>query len=625
MLNSLNIAQTGLNSSRVSLENVTNNIANENTPGYKKRVVDVSEIGHIQENSTGRGSATGAVLRATSDYLYSNLMNEGTKEAYYNELSTLLGQVESVFQETDKAGLSKTIDNYFKAVDDLNSNREDAVFINNYITQANALVNDLKRMYTAIEDREANTLESVKLDAVEVNNILLEIASINKEIGNQAIPTNDLLDRRDLLEKQLAKYVDIEVNRGEPYELNIGGQRAVWHDNVRTFSIGEEFVAQKNKYVADDGSTSSLSAGVGVMDADDKFVFTLNNVGTIELKFGDYVKDSLGNNLDINGDSIVDASDMIDNTNYIRALSVAINNDPYMNKHVTAYNGDYTKDIDGNIITPDLTVDRYLVLEAKTAGENGKFESTLEFKRGDAVTGLEENISFGKNAHQSKEASDEVYLQSIDQKTPLSSGIIQAKIENLTTNSGSNRYQEYKDLLNSFAFTLSDIHSSYAVSTDDGSYIYGQDAFDNVGTNLQNEKSINLFSGSDVKTLQFNSLAVNDLTQNDLDYLVTFQHKNDFSFENGVQNPNSNDAMSFSKYFQEVLVKISGDKENNDFLLDSQKSVTQSLSNNYDEIVKVDKDEEMLSLVKFQAAYEANAKVISIVDQMLQTLLGIKR
>jgi flagellar hook-associated protein 1 FlgK len=486
MLNSLNIAQTGLNSSRVSLENVTNNIANENTPGYKKRVVDVSEIGHIQENSTGRGSATGAVLRATSDYLYSNLMNEGTKEAYYNELSTLLGQVESVFQETDKAGLSKTIDKYFKAVDDLNSNREDAVFINNYITQANALVSDLKKMYAAIEDREANTLESVNLDVIEVNNILLEIASINKEIGNQSIPTNDLLDRRDLLEKQLAKYVDIEVNRGEPYELNIGGQRAVWHDNVRTFSIGEEFVAQKNKYVADDGSTSSLSAGVGVMDADDKFVFTLNNVGTIELKFGDYVKDSLGNNLDINGDSIVDANDMIDNSNYIRALSVAINNDPYMNKHVTAYNGDYAKDIDGNIIEPDLTAERYLVLEAKTAGENGKFESTLEFKRGNAVTGLEENVLFGKNEHQSKEASDEVFLQSIDQKTPLSSGIIQAKIENLTTNSGSNRYQEYKDLLNSFAFTLSDIHSSYAVSTDDGSYIYGQDAFDNVGTNLQN-------------------------------------------------------------------------------------------------------------------------------------------
>ncbi|MFA7092675.1 MAG: flagellar basal body protein, partial [Arcobacteraceae bacterium] len=159
MLNSLYIAQTGLSTSRVLIENVTNNIANENTPGYKKRTVDVSEIGHIQENSTGRGSETGSVLRATSDYLYSNLMDEGTKEAYYNELSTLLAEVESIFQETDKAGLSKTIDNYFKAVDDLNSNREDSVFINNYVTQANALVSELKKVYSAIEDREANTLE----------------------------------------------------------------------------------------------------------------------------------------------------------------------------------------------------------------------------------------------------------------------------------------------------------------------------------------------------------------------------------------------------------------------------------------------------------------------------------
>lgn len=624
MLNSLYVAQTGLSTSRVLIENVTNNIANENTPGYKKRAVDVSEIGHIQENSTGRGSATGSVLRATSDYLYGNLMDEGTKEAYYNELSTLLAEVEAIFQETESSGLSKTIDKYFKAVDDLNSNREDSVFINNYITQANALVSDLKKVYSAIEDREANTLESVKLDVDSVNDILKEIALVNYEMGNQSIPTNDLLDRRDLLEKQLAKYVNIEVNKGEPYELNINGQRAVWHDNVRTFSIGAEYIAQKDKFVADDGSTSSLAGDVGAINADDKFVFTLNNVGTIELKFGDYVKDSQGNNLDINGDSIVDATDMIDGTNYIRALSVAINNDPYMNKLVTAYNGDYTKDIDGNIITPDLSAERYLMLEAKTAGVDGKFETTLEFQRADA-TGLQENMAFVRNDYQSKEASNEVYLQSIDQKTPLTSGIIQSKLENLTSTSENNRYQSYKDLLDNFAFTLSDIHSAYAISNSDGSYIYGQDAFDNVGTNIQNQKNINLFSGSDIKTLQFNALEVNNLTQMDLDYLVTFQHKSDFSFENGVQNPNSENTMSFSKYFQELLVKVSGDKENNDFLLDSQKSVTQSLSSSYDEIVKVDKDEEMLNLVKFQAAYEASAKMITIADQLLQTLLGIKR
>ncbi|XPV68976.1 MAG: flagellar basal body protein [Halarcobacter sp.] len=36
MLNSLNVAQTGLSAAKVAVENVSNNIANQNTPGYKK-------------------------------------------------------------------------------------------------------------------------------------------------------------------------------------------------------------------------------------------------------------------------------------------------------------------------------------------------------------------------------------------------------------------------------------------------------------------------------------------------------------------------------------------------------------------------------------------------------------
>ena len=44
MLNTLNVSHTGLNAAKIAVENVSNNIANENTPGYKKRVVQTSEI-----------------------------------------------------------------------------------------------------------------------------------------------------------------------------------------------------------------------------------------------------------------------------------------------------------------------------------------------------------------------------------------------------------------------------------------------------------------------------------------------------------------------------------------------------------------------------------------------------
>ena len=49
------------------------------------------------------------------------------------------------------------------------------------------------------------------------------------------------------------------------------------------------------------------------------------------------------------------------------------------------------------------------------------------------------------------------------------------------------------------------------------------------------------------------------------------------------------------------------------------------MQNAYDKMTKVDKDAEMIELIKFQSAYEANAKMVTVVDQMLQTLLGMKR
>jgi flagellar hook-associated protein 1 FlgK len=45
----------------------------------------------------------------------------------------------------------------------------------------------------------------------------------------------------------------------------------------------------------------------------------------------------------------------------------------------------------------------------------------------------------------------------------------------------------------------------------------------------------------------------------------------------------------------------------------------------YDSVTKVNIDEEMTNLIKYQTSYGAAAKVITTVDQMMQTLLGIKQ
>ena len=231
--------------------------------------------------------------------------------------------------------------------------------------------------------------------------------------------------------------------------------------------------------------------------------------------------------------------------------------------------------------------------------------------------------SLFRNEYSSKDGEDKVYLAVYNKEITLKSGIIKAQTENLTTNSPNNKIIDYKDKLDNFARSLSDIYDKFVkpyAETDD--YIYGHVATDDyVGD--REIKELNLFTGMDVKSLKFHEDAVNDLDQIDLDYMATMQWKKDIEFDGFAQDGSNFNNTSFSEYFQEIRVNISSDKENNDFLLETQETVFQSIQYNFEQLTKVDPDEEMINLMQFQAAYTANAKIITAVDEMIQTLLGM--
>ena len=92
----------------------------------------------------------------------------------------------------------------------------------------------------------------------------------------------------------------------------------------------------------------------------------------------------------------------------------------------------------------------------------------------------------------------------------------------------------------------------------------------------------------------------------------------------GQANTSSNQA-SLNDYFRDLRITVSADKESNDFLKDTQEAIYKSLETSYNNLVKVDKDDEMFNLMKFQAAFTANAQIITAVNEMIQTILGMRR
>ncbi len=746
MLNILNVAQTGLRTAQTQVENVMNNIANENTSGYKKRVVDVSELTHIDSRITGRGVYVEDVSRVTNIYVYQNLIREQAKLSDMQELNSMLEDIESIFYETDDAGLSADLNRYFQSVENLRTGPQNEIYKNDIINNANSLVLDLQTLYADIENKETSTLANANELVDEINGILVNIGEISKQIQDSTGSANDLLDKRDELEKELAQYIDVEIYREESYQLKIGGATAVRFDtNVHQLNLIENYIPQKDVYalqdstgvtivdpitndfqstiknnftsfdapvseeqtmnlsgtatepvvflgttvagslagddaattvtnivadkvniintwnashpdqeikdIADNGSgqllityedfegdvpsigntesngivfTGSLESVKGLRDS---ITYTLDNTSSVTVTVGETIYEADGvtpADIDGLGNSVVTSD------NLIQALVYQINQNKDIGGKITAYNGNYEVDESGNKILTDNPlhskyvaaapgyVDRYLVIEANIDGEAGSFVGEVTINDSNTLSLDNTRTAISNNENVSTIAIDDIHLEIFDKEVALSGGSLKPMIDNIKTDSGNNLFNDYKKKLDDFAKALSDLTDSY-IENDDGSYIFGTDTA-NLNADADKKVNINLFSGASVKTLTFHEEALNNLTQEKLDYLAELQWKEDVDFDGTGENSNS-----FSQYYQTLRVVIADDRETVIFNEEAQAAVSESLQTTYDTLTKVDKDEEMVELIKFQSAYEANAKVITVIDEMLQTLLGLKR
>lgn len=242
MINSLYIAQSGLSASQYSVDVTSNNIANENTEGYVKRVVNTSETNDLQDD-IGNGVSFDPVTRSTNSYLYDKLVSQSSLSSYYDQENSTLSEVETMFSETETSGLSTTLSNFFDSIESLRTNSSSSIYQNEVSTQAQMLVDNLQSLNSGLDDTLNSTIDQFKDQVDSVNNILKQIVYLNEQMIQSNTTSNDLLDKRDALEKELSNYVDIKVDRNsDTYNLKIAGANVISNNtNFNEVTINADF------------------------------------------------------------------------------------------------------------------------------------------------------------------------------------------------------------------------------------------------------------------------------------------------------------------------------------------------------------------------------------------------
>lgn len=223
----LDIALSGLYASNARLNTTAHNISNAETEGYTKQSVTTQASKALSTYSTygmvGTGIDITGITQARDAYYDMKYWKSSTLSGEYDTKAYYLKSVENYFNEINEDGFTTTFDDMFNALSDL-SNEPSSLEKREQVTQlAKTFTDYFNYMSDSLEKIQDDLNFEIKNTVDTINNLAEELANLNLKINTlevSGIVANDLRDQRALLIDQLSSVGSITV---EEKQLNKDG------------------------------------------------------------------------------------------------------------------------------------------------------------------------------------------------------------------------------------------------------------------------------------------------------------------------------------------------------------------------------------------------------------------
>ncbi|EAL7773273.1 flagellar hook-associated protein FlgK [Campylobacter upsaliensis] len=601
----LHTGVTGLKASEVQIATTGNNISNANATFYTRQRVVQTTNGYITTGGVqvGTGTVIESIVRLHDEHAYFKLKNASTQQEYTGYLGQVLEEISQRFPDLKNTGILNNLENYNKAWNDFASNPNENATKIALVNATKTLAESVNEAHSTLKKVQQKVNDDIKSTVEEINRIGEEIAHINKQIyGEEALPTdhaNELRDRRDELELTLSKLVSAVASKNEivqdnRFEQTITDPGHHYNLSIEGFSIvdGVNFHPLKLDY---DDKNKSYSI---YYQTPDEKIHDL----TAKLKGG-----QLGAQLDLRGrdyDKLEGAYDngilqgYIDSLNTFSKTLITETNNLYAGSAKNSATSDYLEGLTGDV--PLMNYDRTI--------QAGTFDIVIYDEKGNEK--VRKSIT-------------------IDVTTTMNDLMNQIKA-NTDDNKDNNSGNDVDDFINaSFSFDSKSNSGLFQINAKNGFKVSLEDK----GTNFAGAFSVGgFFSGKDASDIRVKESLLSDPSTvraskngvdsgNDMANQIIQLQYDKVSFYN---KDGTIDELTMEEYYRKFTGKIASDGENNNVIHKSNMTLYNSVYAEYQSKSGVNTNEELAALIQWQSSYGAAAKIVSTVDQMLDTLLGLK-
>lgn len=624
IFNTLNIGYSGLAAAQAGVDTTSHNISNAESEGYtRQRVVTAATTPiYTSQGNVGNGTQIMDIARIFDNYVFDRYTDITADKEYSDFTMSTLEELSTYFPEIDEVGIKSDLKEYYNMWQSFADNPDNDAIKLALAKQTETLAQNITSTRDRISSLQASLNDQMAVNIKEVNLLAKDLAKINISIeiaeSGGGYTANDLRDKRGVIELSLAKLIGAESINGQiesnvlinsssnektgSYSLNINGFNIVDGGSYHPIHISTSNNANgfyELSYERQDGV---------LIPMDEKILG--GRLGAILDLRGDQISND-ASGVPNNGvlQKVIDQLDafaqkMIEGTNNIYASGsttkmesniIDIEKTDYLlNSSLNIKNGSFdiiVYDVDGNETGRRNVVINSLTTMTGAAGTNsiqGQIEAEGDDNDdGNANNDIDDYIQFSWATYPNGDNAIELIMD----PASASKGYKFAIADKLTTsefNSGSN----------------------FAGALGLSRYLDG-DSAKNIDLNFKlKDNPTNIISGAITATGD-NSLALNMIQQQ--------YEKYDFKVGNVTYNS------TIYGMFDVVATEV-GVTTNNAIL--NNQTITAKFNATeleYSSVSKVSIDEELTNLIKYQTSYGAASKIITTIDQMMQTLLGIKQ
>jgi flagellar hook-associated protein 1 FlgK len=611
----LNTSLSGLRATQTGLSMIAANVANAHTPGYVRKSI------LLATSSAGEGGAVrvAAINRELDQYLQRQLRVENAGGAYADLRANFYQRLQGIYGAPGSdSALETAYANFASAAQALVTSPDSTAARSVVLSSAQVLTQTLNGITTDIQALRSDAESGLSDAVVTANNAMTKIIQLNAQLAGvnaTDAPSAALMDQRDYYIDQLSELMDIRVVQGQHNQLGVftnSGVQLVGTDAAQLAFNPQGTISALTRWDADPskGNLGTLS----LLSANGTSVDLIANKSIRSGKIAAY--------LDMRDNILVEAQNQLDSL--AATMAQALSDDTVSGTVAasgaqTGFAVDTAGWQDGNRINLTYTdrqtniqhritivrVDDAAALplnDGATADPNDEVIG-VNFAAGFAPVMAALNAQFSGRLQFSNPSG--ATLQVLDDGAPNLADINGLSITRTAT-------------------ALANGRTAVGLFTDGTDPFTG--ALTSAGaqmTGFAGRIAVNpgLLGDPSKLTLYDTNTPSGDPARPNLIYDRLTKASFAFSPETGLGNTASPFSGNLPTYLQQML-SVQGEAASNALNLSKgQDVVVNALKQRLHDASGVNVDQEMAHLIALQTAYGANARVMSVVRDMLDTLM----